>query len=69
MVAATGMRTEMRRIATLLDSTQEERTPLQRELDVSRMLGLAVIGIPVVIVGAILLTSDIKGWATWSMYS
>jgi P-type Ca2+ transporter type 2C len=61
VVTATGMRTEMGRIASLLGRTKEERTPLQREVDlVGRMLGTAVIVITVVVVAAILLTSNIQ---------
>jgi P-type Ca2+ transporter type 2C len=61
VVTATGMATEMGRIAALLGRTEEERTPLQREVDlVGRMLGIAVIAIAVVVVAAILLTSDIQ---------
>ena len=64
IVTASGMATEMGHIATLLGSTEDEPTPLQREIArVGRMLGLGVIGIAVVVVGAILLTSDIDGAA------
>ena len=60
VVTATGMATEMGRIAELLGATEEERTPLQREIDlVGRTLGIAVILIALVVVGAILLTSEI----------
>jgi magnesium-transporting ATPase (P-type) len=62
VVTATGMSTEMGRIADLLESTEEERTPLQQEIDlVGRWLGIAVIVIAVIVVAAILLTSDIRG--------
>jgi magnesium-transporting ATPase (P-type) len=61
VVTATGMATEMGRIATLLGRTREERIPLQREVDlVGRVLGIAVVAIAVVVVAAILLTSDIR---------
>jgi P-type Ca2+ transporter type 2C len=61
VVTATGMATEMGRIAALLGRTEEERTPLQREVDlVGRTLGIAVIAIAVVVVAAILVTSDIR---------
>jgi potassium/sodium efflux P-type ATPase len=61
VVTATGMATEMGRIAALLGRTEEERTPLQREVDlVGRSLGIAVIAIAVVVVAAILVTSDIR---------
>jgi P-type Ca2+ transporter type 2C len=60
VVTATGMATEMGRVAALLERTEDERTPLQREVDrVGRMLGLAVIAIAVVVVTAIMLTADI----------
>ncbi len=58
VVTATGMATEMGHIARLLEQTEEERTPLEREIArVSRSLGLGVIGIAVVVVGAVLLTA------------
>jgi len=61
VVTGTGMATEMGRIADLLESTEEERTPLQQEIDrVGRWLGIAVIVITVVVVAAILLTSQIR---------
>jgi P-type Ca2+ transporter type 2C len=61
VVTATGMDSEMGRIAALLGRTEEERTPLQREVDlVGRTLGIAVVVIAVVVVGAILVTSDIR---------
>ena len=61
VVTATGMDTEMGRIAALLAATTKERTPLQREIDlVGRMLGIAVIVIAAVVIAAILLTSEIQ---------
>ena len=61
VVTATGMHTEIGHVARLLGRTEDEATPLQREVDrVGRMLGLAVIAIAVVVVTAILLTSDIE---------
>ena len=61
IVTGTGMATEMGRIADLLGKTEQERTPLQREIDhVGRVLGIAVLGIAAVVVAAILLTSDIQ---------
>lgn len=60
VVTATGMATEMGHVAELLGSTEEQRTPLQREVDrIGRMLGIAVIAIAAVVVAAILLTADI----------
>ncbi len=44
VVVATGMATEIGRIATLIESATEERTPLQRQIDwLGRVLGLSVI--------------------------
>ena len=60
VVTATGMGTEMGNVARLLAGTEEERTPLQREVDrVGRMLGIAVVVIAIVVVGAVLLTTEI----------
>jgi Ca2+-transporting ATPase len=62
VVTATAMQTEMGRIAGMLQSAPEERTPLQRELDrVGRVLGIIVIAIAVVMVGTILLMEDVHG--------
>ena len=62
VVTATGMHTEMGRIATLLGRTKEDRTPLQRETElVGRTLGIAVVIIAIVVVATILLTSEIEG--------
>ena len=61
VVAATGMNTEMGRIARLLGATEAEVTPLQREVSrIGRMFGIAVIGIAVVVVTAIFVTADIR---------
>ena len=61
VVTATGMATEMGKVALLLGRTESEQTPLQREVaGVGRSLGRAVIVIAVVVVGAILLTADIR---------
>jgi Ca2+-transporting ATPase len=64
VVTATGMRTEMGRIAGLLEETPDERTPLQRELDrTGKVLGLVVIVIAVVMVVTIVLVEDVRGAA------
>ena len=61
VVTATGMATEMGNVARLLGRTKAQATPLQREVDrLGRMLGIAVIAIALVVVGAILLTADIE---------
>ncbi len=61
VVTATGMGTEMGAIAEMLETTEEEPTPLQKEVGrIGRMLGIAVVIIAVVVVGTILLISDIR---------
>jgi len=66
IVTATGMRTEIGRIAGLLKDTPEESTPLQRELDrTGKVLGLVVIAIAVVMIATIVLVEDIRGWAAF----
>jgi magnesium-transporting ATPase (P-type) len=60
VVTATGMASELGTIARLLDRTEEQRTPLQREVDgIGRALGIAVVAIAVVVMTAILLTADL----------
>jgi P-type Ca2+ transporter type 2C len=64
VVTATGMRTEMGRIAGLLKETRDEATPLQQELDrTGKRLGLAVIAIAVVIIVTIIVVEDVRGAA------
>ena len=54
LVTATGMDTEMGAIATMLDSTVEKPTPLQKEIGfVGRMLGIIVIAIAIVVMSTI----------------
>jgi len=62
VVVATGMRTEIGRIAGMLADAPEETTPLQRELDkVGRLLGAVVVVIAVVMIATILLVEDVHG--------
>ena len=50
IVTATGMRSEIGRIATLIATAPQEATPLQRELDrTGRVLGIVVIAIAAVV--------------------
>jgi Ca2+-transporting ATPase len=64
VVTATGMQTEMGRIAGLLKATPEDPTPLQRELDrTGRMLGAVVIVIAVVMVVTIVVVEDVRSMA------
>jgi len=61
VVTATGMDTEVGHVARLLGRTEEERTPLQREVErVGRTLAIAVVVIAAVVVAAILVTSDVN---------
>ena len=63
VVTATGMRSEMGRIAELIEEAPEEQTPLQRELDrVGRLLGVIVILIAVQMIATILLVQDVRGF-------
>ena len=62
VVTATGMRTEMGRIAGLLEATPNETTPLQRELDrTGKMLGLVVVVIAVMMIVTIVMVEDVRG--------
>jgi len=62
IVTATGMRTEVGRIAHLLSETESQQTPLQRELDrTGRLLGMIVIAIAVVMIATILLVGNVRG--------
>jgi len=62
VVTATGMQTEIGRIAGLLRETPEEPTPLQREIDrTGRTLGLVVVAIAIVMIATILLVEDVHG--------
>ena len=64
VVTSTGMGTEVGAVADLLGRTEDERTPLQLEVaHIGRALGVAVVVIAAVVVGAILLTTDLEGSA------
>ncbi len=64
VVTATGMRTEMGGIATLLDTTPDAPTPLQVEIaHLGKVLGIAALGVATVVVATILLISDLHGVA------
>ncbi len=61
VVTATGMDTELGRVARLLDATTQQPTPLEREMArVGRSLGIAVVVIAIVVVATVLLLSDIR---------
>ena len=66
VVTATGMRTQMGRIAGMLEDAPPETTPLQEELArVGKMLGIIVVVIAVVMVATILLVEDVQGYAAF----
>jgi P-type Ca2+ transporter type 2C len=61
VVTATGMRTEMGRIAGLLKATPDETTPLQRELDrTGKILGLVVVAIAVIMIVTIVMVEEVR---------
>src|SRR5690606_34816223 len=61
IVTSTGMNTEMGAIAELLEATEEDPTPLQREITgVSKLLGVTVIVIAVVVMATIAIVSDVS---------
>jgi len=62
VVTATGMRTEVGRIAGMLASAPVETTPLQLELDrIGRTLSLVVVIIAAGMIATILLVEDVRG--------
>jgi Ca2+-transporting ATPase len=62
VITATGMQTEVGAIATMLDATMEQPTPLQKEVAlIGRTLGIAVVVIAIVVVTTVLLISEIEG--------
>lgn len=64
IVTATGMQTQMGRIAGLLKEAPDEPTPLQKELDrVGRMLAIIVLVIAVMMIATILLVEDVRGFS------
>jgi len=64
VVVATGMQTEMGRIAGMLSQVPVETTPLQKELDrVGKMLGIVVVVIAVVMIGTIMLVEHVSGFS------
>jgi P-type Ca2+ transporter type 2C len=64
VVTATGMETELGRIAGMLKEAPDETTPLQKELDrVGKLLGLIVVAIAVVMIATILLVEEVRGFS------
>jgi Ca2+-transporting ATPase len=63
VVVATGMQTEMGRIAGLLGRTPAEVTPLQQELDrIGKRLGALVVAIAVVMIATIVVVEKVSGF-------
>jgi Ca2+-transporting ATPase len=64
VVTATGMQTQIGRIAGMLEGAPKETTPLQRELDrVGRLLGTIVVVIAVAMIATILLVENVRGFS------
>ncbi|WP_176736323.1 cation-translocating P-type ATPase [Oligoflexus tunisiensis] len=62
VVVATGMQTEMGRIAGMLHSVPMESTPLQKELDrVARMLAIIVVIIALVMIATLFIFENVRG--------
>jgi P-type Ca2+ transporter type 2C len=62
VVTATGMRTQVGRIARMLKQAPEEPTPLQGELErVGKVLAIVVVVIAAVMITAIFLVEDVRG--------
>jgi Ca2+-transporting ATPase len=59
VVVATAMGTEIGRIATLLEEQDEGATPLQQQVAwLGRVLGIVVVALSAVVVGAVLVTAE-----------
>ncbi len=64
IVVATGTRSEIGRIARLIEDADQDATPLQRQIDwLGRMLGLVVVTLAGIVVVTIVLTSDVSTFA------
>jgi Ca2+-transporting ATPase len=64
VVTATGMQTEMGRIAGMLKQTPDEITPLQKALDrVGKQLGITVVVIAIVMIATILIVEEVHGFS------
>jgi Ca2+-transporting ATPase len=64
VVVATGMQTQMGRIAGMLEGAPAETTPLQKELArVGKLLGIIVVVIAIVMIATIILVEDVRGFA------
>lgn len=65
VVVATGSGTEMGAIARMLDEVEEGETPLEREIaQISKVLGIVVMGIAAVVVATLLLLAPVRSAST-----
>ena len=65
VVVATGMDSEIGRIATLLDRAAEDATPLEQQVSwLGRVLGITVVVLAAVVVGAIVLAAETRSATT-----
>ncbi len=61
VVTATGMGTQMGTVAELLDATEADPSPLSVEIArVSKMLGIVVIAIAIIVMGTLFLLNDVS---------
>lgn len=65
VVVATGMQTQMGRIATMLKDAPKETSPLQKELAyVGKLLGIIVVVIALIMITTIILVEHLSGFST-----
>ena len=65
VVVATGMDSEIGRIATLLDRAGEDATPLEQQISwLGKVLGVTVVVLAAVVVGAIVLAAETRSATT-----
>lgn len=66
VITATGMQTEIGKIAGLLHRTESEPTPLQQELDrTGKMLGIVVVIIAIIMVLTIIFVEGVQDFSTF----
>ncbi|WP_296754179.1 cation-translocating P-type ATPase [Thiobacillus sp.] len=64
VVTATGMASQMGAIAEMLDATEEESTPLQKEIArIGRLLGIGVVVIALIVVATVFLIFEVRSAA------
>lgn len=65
VVVATGMATEMGRIAHLIETAEEMETPLQRRLD---QLGKVLVAVAIILTGVVVVTGIMHGQNAYDMF-